>query len=266
MKHSIHREFFRAISVLLTVVMLLSVCSISGSTWSEPNQNLIRNYRDVSKTAWYYDSVNWVVSNKLMSNLGNSKKFEPDVTVTRATFCKLCMNFVEALERDTANTGKTGWRDDVWYNTTPVFTDKTDKDGNIVRPADWQPSADERIYTEDGYLYMNGAYPEKYEYYNRENCIAALFTSKDGQTKFSQSYGYYEMRLRPSDAAGFISTFWMTALGSDRLYDPDASPLQSNPFVEMDIMETLPHNKANFFSTLHWTYAATPDYYESEQC
>ena len=169
------------------------------------------------------------------------------------------------------------WRDDVWFGPTP------ESNAAETEKKYWQLDAEDRLFTEDGYLWMRGAYPEHYENgdvdgdgvddgINYSNGITGLATTTDAEHKFSQAYGYYEIRLKPSNAAGMLSTFWNNTIGGTALNHEDP---QEDPFVEMDFFEALPQlvenmgayneNRGKFFSTLHWNTTAEPGVYQSDQ-
>src|SRR5258708_4689729 len=59
------------------------------------------------------------------------------------------------------------------------------------------------------------------------------------QGKFSQQYGYFEMRARVPDGQGLWPAFWLLHIG----------PL---PWTEIDVLEILGHDTTTLYMSNHW--------------
>ena len=256
---------------------------------SEARVDLAQTYRDAGQIGkWAQTAVSTMTAIGLYQ--GDNGNFRPNGKATRAQIAVLAerlyryysstwqcyldpaLQLVPTMIEDFDGEGKQGWRDDIWGK-------QEYPDAETENKPYWQLPLSERMYTQDGMLYMTGTYPEHYydddeddevdNGINHNNGIAGLDT---GNGRFNQTYGYYEIRFKPSQAAGFISTFWTVSVGADRYYEAD-NPAQTKPFVEMDIFETLPHEtvatgtfdeqRGKFFSTGHWNVEGLP--YQSDQ-
>ena len=95
----------KIISLMLAVTMLLCVASMPASAAE------IGDFTDVDSSAWYYDAVNYAVSNGLFSGT-SATTFSPNTTMTRGMF-------VTVLGHKAELPG--------WYGSAmpPVFTDVT---------------------------------------------------------------------------------------------------------------------------------------------
>ena len=141
------------------------------------------------------------------------------------------LELVPTMIEDFDGEGKQGWNDQFW--TVAQANDD-----------DWQIPYEDRMYTEDGNLYMDILYPGDND--TSDQCVASLISGHDVPNKFGQSYGYYEIRFKPSAARGICSAWWLTS-NADGYY-PEVG--LEDPFVEMDIFETGTHLK-EIDTTLH---------------
>lgn len=97
----------RLISLFLSLAILLTLLP---TTVFAANQF---TYSDVASTAWYYDAVDYVSREGIMSGVGNNV-FSPDTTLTRAQLCQILYN----IEK-TPYTGTGSFSDvsgNAWYS------------------------------------------------------------------------------------------------------------------------------------------------------
>ncbi len=416
----------RFLALALLPVLLLGAV-IPCFAWSAANTRAMGEFTDLDQNRWYYKDVEWAVRAGIMKNNGDSTKFEPNTSLTRAMFTQICYSFLQnGLEKDVSYTstapfsdlkagawyekavsfayengivkgmgdnlfepnssitrqqmavlylslienyfgmkmdadlslldqfsdkdqiagwaqravaamvginmlygrdngtfdpkgestraeaaalirrfydyyGKTaqlylgkdvkliptmledfdgeglhGWNDNFWHSAGFSNADCMPRDdaGNV--------KGDEVMYTADGNLYMTAYYPG--EANTDDNGICRLISGHDLPTKFSQAYGFYEIRFKPAPARAICSAWWLTTNGSSTQaypsWDPDNTADRNNPpyingntlenFVEMDIFETTraPQDPTNpnvsdridkFTSTLHWNHWSRDD-------
>ncbi|MBR6514987.1 MAG: S-layer homology domain-containing protein [Clostridia bacterium] len=98
---------FRLLSAVLAVLMIITVITVPLSAESDP-------FDDV-KSSWYYDAVNYVYENSLMTGTGGGK-FSPAANVTRAQMVQILFN-MEGIDAEDYK-GKTGFSDsdNAWYS------------------------------------------------------------------------------------------------------------------------------------------------------
>lgn len=409
----------RFLALALLPVLLLGAV-IPCFAWSAANTRAMGEFTDLDQNRWYYKDVEWAVRAGIMKNNGDSTKFEPNTSLTRAMFTQICYSFLQnGLEKDVSYTntapfsdlkagawyekavsfayengivkgmgdnlfepnssitrqqmavlylslienyfgmkmdadlslldqfsdkdqidgwaqravaamvginmlygrskdtfdpkgestraeaaalirrfydyyGKTaqlylgkdvkliptmledfdgeglhGWNDNFWHSAGFSNADcmPRDDDGNV--------KGDEVMYTADGNLYMTAYYPGEAD--TDDNGICGLISGHDLPTKFSQAYGFYEIRFKPAPARAICSAWWLTTNGSSTQSYPrwggdgvdynnppyiDGNTLEN--FVEMDIFETtmnpiyLTGNKSDkLTTTIHWNHWAT---------
>ena len=237
---------------------------------SEARVDLAQTYRDAAQIGkWAQTAVSTMTAIGLYQ--GDNGNFRPNGKATRAQIAVLAerlyryysrtwqcyldpaLQLVPTMLEDFDGEGKQGWNDNFWTVAGA---------GN----QEWQIPYEDRMYTADGNLYMDILYPGDND--TSDNCVASLITGHDVPNKFSQSYGYYEIRFKPSAARGICSAWWLTTNANG--YPPKGS---EDYFVEMDIFETLPHEtvatgtfdeqRGKFFSTGHWNVEGLP--YQSDQ-
>lgn len=409
----------RFLALALLPVLLLGAV-IPCFAWSAANTRAMGEFTDLDQNRWYYKDVEWAVRAGIMKNNGDSTKFEPNTSLTRAMFTQICYSFLQnGLEKDVSYTSTAPFSDlkaGAWYEKAvsfayengivkgmgdnlfepnssitrqqmavlylslienyfgmkmdadlsllDQFSDKDQIDGWAQRAvaamvginmlygrskdtfdpkgestraeaaalirrfydyygktaqlylgkdvkliptmledfdgeglhgwndnfwhsagfsnADCMPrddagnvKGDEVMYTADGNLYMTAYYPGEAD--TDDNGICGLISGHDLPTKFSQAYGFYEIRFKPAPARAICSAWWLTTNGSSTQSYPrwggdgvdynnppyiDGNTLEN--FVEMDIFETtmnpiyLTGNKSDkLTTTIHWNHWAT---------
>lgn len=409
----------RFLALALLPVLLLGAV-IPCFAWSAANTRAMGEFTDLDQNRWYYKDVEWAVRAGIMKNNGDSTKFEPNTSLTRAMFTQICYSFLQnGLEKDVSYTRTAPFSDlkaGAWYEKAvsfayengivkgmgdnlfepnssitrqqmavlylslienyfgmkmdadlsllDQFSDKDQIDGWAQRAvaamvginmlygrskdtfdpkgestraeaaalirrfydyygktaqlylgkdvkliptmledfdgeglhgwndnfwhsagfsnADCMPrddagnvKGDEVMYTADGNLYMTAYYPGEAD--TDDNGICGLISGHDLPTKFSQAYGFYEIRFKPAPARAICSAWWLTTNGSSTQSYPrwggdgvdynnppyiDGNTLEN--FVEMDIFETtmnpiyLTGNKSDkLTTTIHWNHWAT---------
>ena len=179
------------------------------------------------------------------------------------------VKLIPTMLEDFDGEGLHGWNDNFWHSAGFSNADcmPRDDDGNV--------KGDEVMYTADGNLYMTAYYPGEAD--TDDNGICGLISGHDLPTKFSQAYGFYEIRFKPAPARAICSAWWLTTNGSSTQSYPrwggdgvdynnppyiDGNTLEN--FVEMDIFETtmnpiyLTGNKSDkLTTTIHWNHWAT---------
>lgn len=409
----------RFLALALLPVLLLGAV-IPCFAWSAANTRAMGEFTDLDQNRWYYKDVEWAVRAGIMKNNGDSTKFEPNTSLTRAMFTQICYSFLQnGLEKDVSYTSTAPFSDlkaGAWYEKAvsfayengivkgmgdnlfepnssitrqqmavlylslienyfgmkmdadlsllDQFSDKDQIDGWAQRAvaamvginmlygrskdtfdpkgestraeaaalirrfydyygktaqlylgkdvkliptmledfdgeglhgwndnfwhsvgfsnADCMPrddagnvKGDEVMYTADGNLYMTAYYPGEAD--TDDNGICGLISGHDKPTKFSQAYGFYEIRFKPAPARAICSAWWLTTNGSSTQSYPrwggDGVDYDNPPyidgytlenFVEMDIFETtmnpiyLTGNKSDkLTTTIHWNHWAT---------
>lgn len=78
------RRTSRLLSILLVFVMALAL--LPGTAFADGSP-----FSDVAENAWYYDAVEYVYENGIMSGTGGGN-FSPDTELTRAQLCQLLYN------------------------------------------------------------------------------------------------------------------------------------------------------------------------------
>ena len=409
----------RFLALALLPVLLLGAV-IPCFAWSAANTRAMGEFTDLDQNRWYYKDVEWAVRAGIMKNNGDSTKFEPNTSLTRAMFTQICYSFLQnGLEKDVSYTSTAPFSDlkaGAWYEKAVSFAyengivkgmgdnlfepnssitrqqmavlylslienyfgmkmdadlslldqfsdkdqiagwaqravaamvginmlygrskDTFDPKGESTRAeaaalirrfydyygktaqlylgkdvkliptmledfdgeglhgwndnfwhsvgfsnADCMPrddagnvKGDEVMYTADGNLYMTAYYPGEAD--TDDNGICGLISGHDLPTKFSQAYGFYEIRFKPAPARAICSAWWLTTNGSSTQSYPrwggdgvdynnppyiDGNTLEN--FVEMDIFETtmnpiyLTGNKSDkLTTTIHWNHWAT---------
>lgn len=179
------------------------------------------------------------------------------------------VKLIPTMLEDFDGEGLHGWNDNFWHSAGFSNADCMPRDdaGNV--------KGDEVMYTADGNLYMTAYYPGEAD--TDDNGICGLISGHDLPTKFSQAYGFYEIRFKPAPARAICSAWWLTTNGSSTQSYPrwggdgvdynnppyiDGNTLEN--FVEMDIFETtmnpiyLTGNKSDkLTTTIHWNHWAT---------
>lgn len=409
----------RFLALALLPVLLLGAV-IPCFAWSAANTRAMGEFTDLDQNRWYYKDVEWAVRAGIMKNNGDSTKFEPNTSLTRAMFTQICYSFLQnGLEKDVSYTSTAPFSDlkaGAWYEKAvsfayengivkgmgdnlfepdssitrqqmavlylslienyfgmkmdadlsllDQFSDKDqiagwaqravaamvginmlygrdngtfdpkgestraeaaalirrfydyygktaqlylgkdvkliptmleDFDGeglhgwndNFWHSADFSTASclprydaknvkgDEVMYTADGNLYMTAYYPGEAD--TDDNGICGLISGHDKPTKFSQAYGFYEIRFKPAPARAICSAWWLTTNGSSTQSYPrwgdDCDNFNNPPyidgytlenFVEMDIFETtmnpiyLTGNKSDkLTTTIHWNHWKT---------
>lgn len=409
----------RFLALALLPVLLLGAV-IPCFAWSAANTRAMGEFTDLDQNRWYYKDVEWAVRAGIMKNNGDSTKFEPNTSLTRAMFTQICYSFLQnGLEKDVSYTSTAPFSDlkaGAWYEKAvsfayengivkgmgdnlfepnssitrqqmavlylslienyfgmkmdadlsllDQFSDKDQIDGWAQRAVaamvginmlygrskdtfdpkgestraeaaalirrfydyygktaqlylgkdvkliptmledfdgeglhGWNDNfwhsvgfstasclprddagnvkGDEVMYTADGNLYMTAYYPGEAD--TDDNGICGLISGHDLPTKFSQAYGFYEIRFKPAPARAICSAWWLTTNGSSTQSYPrwggdgvdydnppyiDGNTLEN--FVEMDIFETtmnpiyLTGNKSDkLTTTIHWNHWAT---------
>ncbi len=409
----------RFLALALLPVLLLGAV-IPCFAWSAANTRVMGEFTDLDQNRWYYKDVEWAVRAGIMKNNGDSTKFEPNTSLTRAMFTQICYSFLQnGLDKDVSYTNTAPFSDlkaGAWYEKAVSFAYengivkgmgdnvfepnssitrqqmavlylslienyfgmKMDADLSVLdqfsdkdQIAGWAERAvaamvginmlygrndgtfdpkgestraeaaalirrfydyygktaqlylgkdvkliptmledfdgeglhgwndnfwnatgfssasclprddagnvkgDEVMYTADGNLYMTAYYPGDAN--TDDNGICGLISGHDLPTKFSQAYGFYEIRFKPAPARAICSAWWLTTNGSSKQSYPrwggdgvdynnppyiDGNTLEN--FVEMDIFETtanpiyLPGNKSDkLTTTIHWNHWAT---------
>ena len=117
------------------------VCTVCGAKDPDYKPAEPVEFSDVSEKAWYYDAVEYAVTNGLMNGVGKDK-FEPEETMTRAMLVTVLWRY-EGEPEAPANTFsdvKAGtWYSDAvsWASANGVVNgvgnNKFDPDGNITR-------------------------------------------------------------------------------------------------------------------------------------
>lgn len=409
----------RFLALALLPVLLLGAV-IPCFAWSAANTRAMGEFTDLDQNRWYYKDVEWAVRAGIMKNNGDSTKFEPNTSLTRAMFTQICYSFLQnGLRKDVSYTSTAPFSDlkaGAWYEKAvsfayengivkgmgdnlfepnssitrqqmavlylslienyfgmkmdadlsllDQFSDKDqiagwaqravaamvginmlygrdngtfdpkgestraeaaalirrfydyygktaqlylgkdvkliptmleDFDGeglhgwndNFWHSADFSTASclprydaknvkgDEVMYTADGNLYMTAYYPGEAD--TDDNGICGLISGHDKPTKFSQAYGFYEIRFKPAPARAICSAWWLTTNGSSTQSYPrwgdDCDNFNNPPyidgytlenFVEMDIFETtmnpiyLTGNKSDkLTTTIHWNHWKT---------
>ena len=240
---------------------------------------------------WAKEAVAAVVGAELLYGKSGGK-FDPAGASTRAEAAALIQRFyryygrtyqcflgdvdlVPTMLEDFDGAGKDGWNHNFWLpveDSDAPFLPAKDASVTVYNPAlgrdvDINYSS-ERMYTEDGALYMTAYYPA--EYNTDDNGICGLIYGHDLPTQFSQAFGYYEIRFKPAQARAICSAWWLTTNGGAQPYPswggpgvdynnpPTSDPYEN--FVEMDIFETTRSPQGigaktdKLTTTLHWNH------------
>lgn len=106
----------KIISLIITAVMLLSAFSITGYA------KLSVPFTDISKDAWYYDSLHFCYGRGLVNGMTETT-FAPGSTLTRAQFVQLlCENHGGVVDKYAdKDTGFEDVRPGHWYNTAVAW-------------------------------------------------------------------------------------------------------------------------------------------------
>ncbi len=241
---------------------------------SEASVDLTETYRDAEQIGkWAQTAVSTMTAIGLYQ--GDNGNFRPNGKATRAQIAVLAerlyryysrtwecyldpgLQLVPTMLEDFDGEGKQGWNDNFW---TPCS----------YSSASFLPAEEERMYTQDGNLYMNAYWPGDNN--TNDNGICGLFSGHDVPNKFSQSFGYYEIRFKPCPARAICSAWWLTTNAhgypqwptdgsGNPAQDVDVSELDPyENFIEMDIFETsrnnvqVPIKGDKLTTTLHWNH------------
>ena len=179
------------------------------------------------------------------------------------------VKLIPTMLEDFDGEGLHGWNDNFWHSADFSTASCLPRyDAKNVK-------GDEVMYTADGNLYMTAYYPGEAD--TDDNGICGLISGHDKPTKFSQAYGFYEIRFKPAPARAICSAWWLTTNGSSTQSYPrwgdDCDNFNNPPyidgytlenFVEMDIFETtmnpiyLTGNKSDkLTTTIHWNHWKT---------
>lgn len=80
------KKILRFLSIILCIALMMTI-SINAFA-SNNNKNNSRNFKDVPKSHWAYDEIQWMLNNNIINGVGNDL-FGPGDTVTRAQFAKM---------------------------------------------------------------------------------------------------------------------------------------------------------------------------------
>ena len=114
----------RFLALALLPVLLLGAV-IPCFAWSAANTRAMGEFTDLDQNRWYYKGVEWAVRAGIMKNNGDSTKFEPNTSLTRAMFTQICYSFLQnGLEKDVSYTSTAPFFDlkaGAWYEKAVSF-------------------------------------------------------------------------------------------------------------------------------------------------
>ena len=91
------KKRFAILSFTLVLAMLLST---AAGAWSKP-KNIFRGFQDIPSGHWATDDIRWCTDYGVMAYGSSKKLFQPEDSLTRAMFVKICSNLVTQIGYDT---------------------------------------------------------------------------------------------------------------------------------------------------------------------
>ena len=88
---------FGILSLILATVMLLST---AAGAWSKP-KNIFRGFQDIPSGHWATEDIQWCTDYGVMAYGSSKKLFQPEDSLTRAMFVKICSNLVTQIGYET---------------------------------------------------------------------------------------------------------------------------------------------------------------------